>query len=59
MILMYLIVFHEKQHQNILQNQYILYLHIFIIINIFNSLYQHFKHFINCNSVDFPLIKQY
>ena len=24
-----------------------------------NSLYQHFKHFVNCNSVNFPLIKPY
>ena len=26
---------------------------------LFNSLYQHFKHFVNCNYVDFPLIKPY
>ena len=26
---------------------------------VFNSIYQHFKHFVNCNSVDFPLIKPY
>ena len=26
---------------------------------LFNSLYHNFKHFVNCNSVDFPLIKPY
>ena len=57
MILIYIIIFHEKQHQHLLQNQYI-YI-IFTHFVLFKTLYQHFKHFVNFNSVDFPLIKPY
>ena len=47
----------RKKHQKLLQNQYIYIISTYLLL--YTLLYQHFKHFVKCNSVNFPLIKLY
>ena len=59
MILIYIIVFHEKQNKSFCKINIYIYIYIYILYTflLFNSLYQHFKHFVICNYVDSPLFQ--